>query len=137
MAEKFFDSLLTALHPTIIVHPMHVNEALPEWLVNEIRTQRLIELLRREICGEDVKEVSDAEVVTYLYTASLAAPLRTEFARIYLFLAKRLLGERAKDIEAPEQLSDYELDLLKRLKRELYSVRAKREKETAKRIRVV
>lgn len=129
-----FEGLITALSPTIIAHPMHVNEELPEWLVSEIRLQRIIELLRRQN-GEEVNEISDAEVVAYLYTASLAAPLRTEFARIYLFLAKKLLGERAKGIEAPEQLTDYELDLLKRLKRDLYAARERREKEKLRRIK--
>ena len=82
-----------------------------------------------------MEEGSDAEVVAYLYTASLAAPLRTEYARIYLYLAKKLLGEKARDIDAPESLTDYELELLRRLKRDLYNARTKREREQLRFVR--
>ncbi len=133
--DRLVDELMLALNPTILVHPMHYGQHLPEWLVNEIRTQRLIELMKREVHGEVVEEVSDAEVVAYLYTASLAAPLRTEFARIYLCLAKKLLGDRARGVEAPETLTDYELELLKRLRRELYNARTKREREKLRFVR--
>jgi len=127
--DRLVEELVLAFQPVILVHPMHHNQELPEWLVREIRRQRLIELVRREVHGETVEEVSDAEVVAYLYTASLAAPLRTEYARIYLHLARRLLGDRARDIDAPESLTDYELGLLRRLKRELYTARTRKERE--------
>ena len=75
-------------------------ETLPEWLLDEIRDERRVAGLCAASKGEKEQAVGDAEVVAYLYTLSLQAPMTRDASEIYLFLGSKLLRKRG--MPAPE-----------------------------------
>src|SRR5664280_3150347 len=73
---------------------------LPEWLLEEIRIERLtlaMAALTHEMA--DHEKVGDAEMVAYLMTASLRAPLIREDAEIYIYLTAKLMQRKGKELE--------------------------------------
>ena len=101
----------------IVLHPQWME--IPEILKKEIERQRALQVQNNE-----EGEATDAEALAYLYSASLAAPLRSEYVRIYLYLFRRTM--RRLGIEPPpdlcdvESLSEDEERELKELKRWLW-----------------
>lgn len=75
-------------------------ETLPEWLLQEIRDERMVGGLCAMSKGEKDQGVGDAEVVAYLYTLSLKAPISRDMSEIYLSLSSKLLRKRG--MPAPE-----------------------------------
>ena len=130
--DYFVARLITAIKPTIVTANPDWGEYLPQWLIEQIRIQRFIEHFK-ELNGEKIKEASDEEAFAYLYTASLVAPLREEWVRIYLYLGYKIAPERMKEkikkLNPPKELNKYEEYLLQRLKYYIYKVRRKRDKE--------
>ncbi|WP_309492682.1 hypothetical protein [Candidatus Hecatella orcuttiae] len=128
--EKLFTDLAFALSPTIITHQGGWGDTVPEWLVAEIKLQRLAENLRR-LKGEAVEEAGDAEALAYLYTAFLSVPPSEKWTRIYSYLLGKVARGRLRvpsEIEVKE-LSDYEQEKLRELKRWIYRKRAERERQ--------
>jgi len=113
------EAVVFALAGPIIVWP-GFNE-LPEWLVEQIRLERLAQNIRVLTGQEDGDEATDAEVLAYLHTASLAAPLSPEWCRIYFHLFARYAGEeQARRILGPflpSELSPDEERELRKLRR--------------------
>ena len=103
---------------------------LPDWLLEEIRTERLI-LAMAALTHEmaDHEKVGDAEIVAYFMTASLRAPLIHEDAEIYFYLTAKLMQRKGKELEDFMQaklekgLSDDENRQLKHLKTEIFRKR--------------
>ena len=130
--DLLFAKLTTAIKPTIVTASLDWGEYLPQWLIERIRIQRFVEHFK-ELNGEKIKEASDEEAFAYLYTASLVAPLRDEWFRIYMYLGYKIAPERMKEkiakLNPPEELTDYEKYLLQRLKEYIYRVRRNRERE--------
>ena len=130
--DLLFAKLTTAIKPTIVTASLDWGEYLPQWLIERIRIQRFVEHFK-ELNGEKIKEASDEEAFAYLYTASLVAPLRDEWFRIYMYLGYKVAPERMKEkiveLNPPEELTDYEKYMLQRLKEYIYKVRRKRERE--------
>ena len=101
-------------------------ETLPEWLKNTITLERLVENMRSQ--EGDGPTGTDAEACAYLYTAGLTAPMDSDWSQIYLYVATRTYEKwRTKDSGAtmPEDirvddLSDYQISHLKRLRRWIY-----------------
>lgn len=81
--------MFDALQGPIIVWPGYEQD-LPNHLKEAIQTQRLLQAAKG-----DTDRATDAEVVAYLMTASLANPPSRDWAEIYLFLATKFLGKRA------------------------------------------
>lgn len=93
---------------------------LPEWLKQEVREERLT--LGIVDAVKKTEKVGDAEVCTYLYTASLTAPMPHNWNGIYLFLAARLMRRRGKQI--PDFMAEkLEAGLVPDEARELESLR--------------
>ena len=74
----------------IIVADLGWAEDIPEWVLNEIRSERLVNGMINVVAnGKD--EVGNAEIVAYLMTASNRGPLSHNFTEIYLFLTSELM----------------------------------------------
>ena len=133
--DYFVAKLMTMIKPTIVTANPDWGDYLPQWLIEKIRIQRFVEHFK-ELQGDKVEEASDEEAFAYLYTASLVAPLKDEWVRIYLYLGHKIAPERMKkkieNLNPPKELTDYEKYLLQRLKEYIYKVRRKREKERIK-----
>jgi len=130
--DLLFAKLTTAIKPMIVTANLDWGEYLPQWLIERIRIQRFIEHFK-ELNGEKITEASDEEAFAYLYTASLVAPLKDEWFRIYMYLGYKVAPERMKEkiaeLNPPEELTDYEKYMLQRLKEYIYKVRRNRERE--------
>lgn len=104
---------LQNLSRPIVLHPQWMK--IPEILKKEIERQRAVQVLKSEY-----GEATDAEALAYLYSASLAAPLRSEYVNIYLYLYQKIMKQIG--IQLPPELcevkslSDYEKQLLADLK---------------------
>lgn len=95
---------------------------IPAWLKRQIIIRRL---LQKE---EFYKEATDEECLAYLYTASLNAPLATEYVNIYMFLVNKVLSKKIPipDELKKEKISDYEQKLLEEMKRNIRKESLKR-----------
>jgi hypothetical protein len=74
-------------------------DMVPAWVMSAIETERMIQgfsdLLRP---GELPEEVGDAEIVAYLMTASMRAPMPHYYAEIYIWVASKLSKEHGKPL---------------------------------------
>jgi len=107
-------------------------ETIPDWLLDEVKAERTVSALADAV-GKSQETVGDAEVVAYLYTANLTAPISREMADVYLHLSAKLMKQRgmakAEDLEelnTPKELSQDARRELDDLRRELYNKRGGR-----------
>ena len=91
----------------IVVADLNWAETVPEWLKEEVKSERLILGLRSVL--KPIREVGDAEVCLYLYTAGLRQPLTYELTEVYVHLVGKLLKKRGKEIseEMKEKLGKF------------------------------
>lgn len=97
-------------------------KSLPEWLLEEVKSERLICGLAGIMNGGE-STVGDAEVAVYLFTASLRQPLSHEDAEIYVYITTQLMKRRKKEIPEEmrkEKLTEYEQGLLEEMRRMIY-----------------
>lgn len=103
-------------------------ETVPEWLKSEVQAERMINSMV-DLMGKGKDEVEskigDAEVVVYLMTASLVAPIDREHTNIYLHLAGKVLKRTKRMKEMPddikiEKLSQDEEREFKELRQKIY-----------------
>jgi hypothetical protein len=125
--EKGISEIVGVFCDPIIVFPGGWGDSLPEWLKNAITLERL-DMNVKALKGEEMTG-TDAEACAYLNTASLTAPMDSDWAQIYLYLATKTYrrwgkGEMPADI-AVDCLSDYQMEELKRLKAWLYQRRTR------------
>jgi len=129
--EKGISDIAGIFTDPIIVYPGGWGDSLPDWLRQAITLERLtgtaMSLKGQEPTG------TDAEACAYLYTAGLTAPLDSDWADIYLYIAT-LTYEKHKKTEMPSdiavrKLNDYQEGELKRLKRWLYERRIRERQE--------
>lgn len=73
-------------------------DAIPEWLLEEIKSERLIYGLAGLI-NPDAPKVGDAEIVAYLMTASFRAPMHHEYAEIYVYLTAKVIQSQGREID--------------------------------------
>lgn len=115
----------------LVVGSLPWADCIPDWVKEEIKTERimlgLIGIAADDFSDSDNSDkVGDAEVVAYLMTASLAAPLPHTLTEIYLYLATKVMERKGKtvpnDIRKTE-LSRYEEQELKGLKYTIYRAR--------------
>ena len=129
--EKGISDVVGALTDPIIVYPGGWGETLPEWLKNTITLERLVENMRSQ--EGDGPTGTDAEACAYLYTAGLTAPMDSDWSKIYLYVATKTYEKwRTKDSGATmpadirvDELSDYQISHLKRLRRWIYDQRTR------------
>ena len=129
--DEQIDSLVDVLVDPIIVIPGGWGDTLPEWIKNQITLERLAQNMKA-LKGEK-STATDAEACAYLYTASLEAPMDSDWTQIYLYVAGKVVS-RAKDTQIPDDikvdsLNDYQMKLLKDLKDWIYEQRVKHRQE--------
>ena len=124
-ADKDLISAARALTDPIIVFNQSWGDCIPAWLAAEIKTQRLLQVMR----GEKDK-ATDAEAMAYLSNASLCQPLSHDMADIYSYLFTRVMGDRAPADLRTESISDYQMSILRDLKSWLWNQRAKHRKSS-------
>jgi len=125
--EKGISDIVGALTDPILVFPGGWGDTLPEWLKNAITLERL-EMNMKALKGEEMTG-TDAEACAYLYTASLTAPMDSDWTQIYLYIATQVYRRQGKgnmptDI-AVDKLNDEQMRDLRRLKDWLYQRRTK------------
>ena len=102
-------------------------ETIPEWLLDEVRAERLVYGLADIMKGGET--VGDAETVLYLYTEALTQPMSSENTNIYLYLTAKVMQKREMELpdflkEALDRgLTDYEQYILKDIQRLIYTKR--------------
>ena len=111
----------------ILVFPGGWGDTLPDWIKGAITMDRL-EMSVRASKGEE-ETGTDAEACAYLYTAGLTAPMDHDWSQIYLYVSTKTYtrhkgGEMPEDIRV-EDLTDYQMGELKRLKDWIYRQRVK------------
>lgn len=103
-------------------------DMIPDWLLEEIKSERLIYGLAG-IANPEAPKVGDAEVAAYLMTASMRAPIPHEYAEIYIFLTARLMKRRGTELldfmaeKLEKGLTQYEEQTLKDLRNDIYRKR--------------
>ena len=125
--DKQIDSLVGTLMDPIIVFPGGWGDTLPDWIKGAIQIERLAQLMK----GEET--ATDAEACAYLYTASLEAPIDSDWTQIYLYVAGKVVSKN-REIQIPEDigvdsLNDYRMGLLRGLKDWIYERRVKHRRE--------
>lgn len=135
--EKGISDLVGCLNDPILVFPGGWGDSLPEWLKTAITLERL-EMNMRALKGEEMTG-TDAEACAYLYTASLTAPMDSDWTQIYLYIATQTYRRQGKN-EMPadiavDSLRDDQMVDLNRLKAWIYQKRTqvRQERERAER----
>lgn len=129
--EKGISEMVGALTDPIIVFPGGWGDTLPDWIKPAITMERLIENMKA-LKGEEMTG-TDAEACAYLYTTCLTQPISSDWTQIYLYIAGKTYEKwRTKDsgVSMPEDirvesLTDYQLQLLDRLKAFIHQQRTK------------
>ena len=128
---KTVDSMVSDLVGTftdpILVFPGGWGDTLPDWIKGAITMDRLEANIRASRGDEPTG--TDSEACAYLYTAGLTAPMDHDWSRIYLYVATKTYsrhkgGEVPADIRV-ENLNDYQMGELNRLKAWIYRQRVK------------
>ncbi len=130
IVEKQIDDVVGALTDPIIVMPGGWGDTLPEWIKTRITLERLAENMK-ELHGEQPTG-TDAEAMAYLNTASLTAPMRTEWVNIYMYVFTKVMGDKVPEDLRKEEITDYEKGLLLEFKRWLWKARVKVRQERAR-----
>lgn len=100
-------------------------DTIPEWLLNEVKAERMIYGLACLMDGSRAK-VGDAEVAVYLMTASHRSILSSEHTNIYMYLVTRLFKKRDKHVPLSirkEKLTEWEEHEFEELKDMIYHSR--------------
>ena len=136
--EGWIEDIVGALCDPIIVMPGGWGDDLPEWLRQKVTIERLCENL---LALREKREptATDAEAASYLFTASLSAPIGSDWTQIYLYIAGGEIKNETKT-EMPadlkvEALTDYQRRELNQLKNWIYQQRVKYRKAKKKELR--
>jgi hypothetical protein len=103
-------------------------DMIPDWLLEEIKSERLIFGLAG-IANPEAPKVGDAEVAAYLMTASMRAPMPGEYVEVYVYLTARLMKRQGKELpdfmaeKLERGLTQYEERTLEDLKSDIYRKR--------------
>ena len=103
-------------------------DMIPDWLLEEIKSERLIYGLAG-IANPEAPKIGDAEVAAYLMTASMRAPMPSEYVEVYVYLTARLMKRQGKELpdfmaeKLERGLTKQEEYELKELRQMIYSKR--------------
>ena len=136
--DGWIDDIVGALCDPIIVMPGGWGDDLPEWLKKRVTLERLCENL---LALKENRELTatDAEAACYLFTASLSAPIGSDWTQIYLYVAggemkDEIKAEMPADIKV-EALTEYQWRELKQLKYWIYQQRVKHRRDKKRELR--
>ena len=106
------DKILINFNRPIVLHPGWME--IPDKLKKQISIERAEQILKGNL-----DEATDAEVLAYLSSASMATPLLQEYVNIYLYLfqktMKQIEVEVPSDLLKVKNLTDYEKQLMNEL----------------------
>jgi len=114
----------------------------PEWKDllkdEELQFQAKLHRLANSLKIIQEEKATEFEALLYLHTASLTAPLKEEWVRIYKYLFKKFYPNKlpeniAKDF--PDKLNEYERRLLDDLRRRIFKVQIQHLNENKKKKR--
>ena len=131
--SDFVLDFMDLLQSPIIVYPSQWQDAVPKHLLNNITMARMLTQMR----GEHMASLT--EVVAYMMPRTFESPMASEWVNIYTWCGLQyattfLKTGQIKAMEelAPQQLSEYEMGLLKRLRVWIYEKRRQTIKERMK-----
>ena len=126
--DGWIDDIVGALFDPIIVMPGGWGDDLPEWLRTRVTLERLGENIVALREGRELT-ATDAEAACYLFTASLTAPMGSDWTQIYLYVAGGEMKDKMPEDIKVESLTESQWRDLKHLKRWIYERRVKHRKE--------
>ena len=126
--DGWIDDIVGALVDPIIVMPGGWGDDLPEWLRNRVTLERLGENIVALREGRELT-ATDAEAACYLFTASLTAPMGSDWTQIYLYVAGGEMKDKMPEDIKVESLTESQWRDLKHLKDWIYQQRVKHRKE--------
>ncbi len=131
--SDFVLDFMDLLQSPIIVYPSQWQDAVPKDLLDNITMARMLTRMR----GEDMASLT--EVVAYMMPRTFESPMPSEWVNIYTWCGlqyaktfKRTGQTEAMEEVAPQQLSEYEMGLLKRLRVWIYEKRRQGLKDNMK-----
>lgn len=131
--SDFVLDFMDLLQSPIIVYPSQWQDAVPKDLLNNITMARILTQMR----GEHMASLT--EVVAYMMPRTFESPMPSEWVNIYTWCGLQYVKTFLKigQIEAmadlaPQQLSEYEMGLLKRLRIWIYEKRRQALKDNMK-----
>lgn len=116
--ESMIAEIIGIFKDPIILYPGGWEDTLPPTLWEMIRLERFVQQMKAK--GKKIEESTDAEALAYIYSASLVAPMGSEWTNIYLWLGKDLLPKTDPPEMAPKPLKPHEMKMLEDLKRWIY-----------------
>lgn len=123
-----WDILTEPLTAPIVYHPGGWEDTVPEALRRQVIPQRL-----EKVANGGWDEATDAEVLCYLYTASLVRPFDSDWTNIYLYESSLFMPQVRDAIpDTPKELNDYQKSELRDLKRRIRASQIKRRKQYRK-----
>ena len=72
-------------------------DMIPDWLLEEIKFERLMYGLAT-ISNPEATKIGDAEIIAYLMTASMRAPMPSEYVEIYVYLTAKVMKRQGKEL---------------------------------------
>ena len=126
--DGWIDDIVGALFDPIIVMPGGWGDDLPEWLRTRVTLERLGENIVALREGRELT-ATDAEAACYLFTASLTAPMGSDWTQIYLYVAGGEMKDKMPEDIKVEALTESQWRDLKELKNWIYRQRVKHRKE--------
>ena len=126
--DGWIDDIVGALFDPIIVMPGGWGDDLPEWLRTRVTLERLGENIVALREGR-APTATDAEAACYLFTASLTAPMGSDWTQIYLYVAGGEMKDKMPEDIKVESLTESQWRDLKQLKDWIYRQRVKHRKE--------
>ena len=139
--ERQMKLLVRVFTAPIIVWKGAWMDTIPKWLLDWIKIDRLIALMKKEYDGI----ATDAEALAYMMPRTMETPLSHEWVRIYLYLATKVMRVAKPRVQLPkdvvvDQLDKYEQRNLDNLKRWIWNqqeeVLRRRRREEKKALRV-
>ncbi len=131
--SDFVLDFMDLLQSPIIVYPSQWQDAVPKDLLNNITMARMF----TQMHGEHMASLT--EIVAYMMPRTFESPMPSEWVNIYTWCGLQYAKTFKKDgqIEAmeevaPQQLSEYEMGLLKGLRLWIYEKRRQALKERLK-----
>ena len=114
----------------LIVGDASWTDMIPDWLLEEIKAERLIYGLAG-IANPETPKVGDAEVAAYLMTASMRAPMPSEYVEVYIYLTSRPMKKRGTELpdfmaeKLERGLTTYEEYTLENIRGDIYRARGR------------
>jgi len=115
---KMIEQLVSAMFRPIIVHPGWMDVTTKQKF--RVKTERMLQV--QEGNGEKITEATNYEVMVYIASCSMTAPLSQSWFRLYVYLFRQFYPEHSDSINLSkvDKLTILEERDLRRLKQWIY-----------------